>query len=180
VDRAAFARKLVRQFDATTSGGCGASGGGGDRCERADPEQWCDDGKRVDAAVFASAVEREQDGSWLAPADGAVLSEGDWLRTSEDGYTLLTFADGSTAALDPATELVIEQASVDGARTITLNRLAGRIWNDVAPGATPASYLVRTADAAIEAHETTFGTLVTDTTVTATATPSTSQDSATR
>jgi len=112
--------------------------------------------------VFAGGVEREQDGSWVGLEDGAVLAEGDRLRTSDDGHALLTFGDGSTAALDPATELVIEEASVDGARSIELRQLAGRIWNDVAPGAEPASYVVRTADAVIEAHGTTFETLVSD------------------
>ena len=111
--------------------------------------------------VFAGAVEREQDGGWQALDDGATLEQGDHLRTTEAGHALLTFADGSTAALDPATELVIEQATVNGERSIALHQLAGRIWNDVAPGATPASYVVRTADAVIEAHGTTFETLVT-------------------
>ncbi len=112
--------------------------------------------------VFAGAVERDEGGTWVALENGAALEVGDRLRTSGDGEALLTFADGSTAALDGATELVIEQASLGGAREIVLNQLAGRIWNDVAPGAEPVSYVVRTVDAVIEAHGTTFETLVTD------------------
>jgi len=112
--------------------------------------------------VFTGSVEREEGGNWVVLADGAELEAGDRLRTSGDGEALLTFADGSTAALDGATELVIEQASVNGERTIELNQVTGRIWNDVAPGATPASYVVRTVDAVITARGTVFETVVTD------------------
>jgi len=72
----------------------------------------------------------------------------------------LTFADGSTAALAPDTEVVLEQIETGATRRITLEQLAGRIWNDVAPGAAPVTYVVRTPDAIVEAHDTTFETLV--------------------
>lgn len=110
--------------------------------------------------VFEGAIERQQDGAWLTLEDGALLNEGDRLRTTADGQVLLTFADGSTAALAPDTEVVLEEIETGSTRRITLEQLAGRIWNDVAPGAAPATYIVRTPDAVVEAHGTTFETVV--------------------
>jgi hypothetical protein len=55
--------------------------------------------------VFEGAVERFEDGTWRPIADGASLSEGDQLRTTGAGMALVTFVDGSTAALDPSTEV---------------------------------------------------------------------------
>lgn len=110
--------------------------------------------------LFQGAVEREQDGQWLPLADGATLEQGDHIRTLGDGQALLTFQDGSTAALAPRTELVIEQASMVGEGRVTLEQLGGRIWNDVAPSGDADTYVVRTPDAVIEAHGTTFETTV--------------------
>jgi len=110
--------------------------------------------------LFQGAVEREQDGQWLPLADGATLEQGDHIRTLGDGQALLTFQDGSTAALDPQTELVIEQASMVGEGRVTLEQLSGRIWNDVAPSGDADTYVVRTPDALVEAHGTTFQTTV--------------------
>ena len=112
--------------------------------------------------LFEGTVERHEDGEWLPLADGAELSEGDQLRTAEDGIALVTFADGSTAALDPGTEVVLERIATGDTRQITIEQLTGRIWNDVAPGGAPATYVVRTVDAVIEAHGTTFETVVSD------------------
>jgi len=112
--------------------------------------------------VFDGAVERLDDGVWLPISDGDSLNEGERLRTSVSGVALLTFPDGSTAALDPLTEIVLELIAIDGSRNITLEQIEGRIWNDVAPGQTSATYMVRTPDAVVEAHGTTFETIVRD------------------
>jgi hypothetical protein len=111
--------------------------------------------------VFAGAVEQQVDGAWRPLADGAALQEGARLRTDGAGSALLTFADGSTASIDPNTELMIELARVDGSRRIRLYQFAGRLWNDVAPDDRPgALYLVETPDAIITAHGTLFETVV--------------------
>ena len=112
--------------------------------------------------VFGGAVERFEDGEWLPLTDGATLNEGVRLRTTNAGMALVTFPDGSTAALNPQTDVTLEAIGGDDSRRITLNQLTGRIWNDVAPSNTLATYTVRTPDALIEAHGTIFETAVTD------------------
>lgn len=111
--------------------------------------------------VFDGAVERLEDGEWLPVSDGASVDEGAHLRTSISGVALLTFPDGSTAALDPLTELILKTIAIGDTRRITLEQLDGRIWNDVAPRISgDVVYTVRTPDAVIEAHGTTFETAV--------------------
>ena len=111
--------------------------------------------------VFAGGVEQRQGDAWAPLADGATLNEGAWLRTDAQGSALLTFGDGSTAGMEPNTELVVERARVNGARSIRLRQLSGRLWNDVAPDERPgALYVVATLDAVITARGTLFETVV--------------------
>jgi hypothetical protein len=113
--------------------------------------------------VFSGAVEVARDGSWTAADDGAQLAEGAHLRTSADGRALVTFSDGSTAALEPHTELVLERVHMDGAREISIDQRSGRIWNDVASDDRAGSaYVVRTPDAVVRALGTVFETAVED------------------
>ena len=112
--------------------------------------------------VFDGAVERAGGGGWGGLADGSAVAEGDRLRTTASGRALLTFADGSTVALDPETELSIALLRLDGTRQITLVQDSGRLWNDVAPGGSDASYVVETPDAIVTAHGTLFETVVHD------------------
>ena len=112
--------------------------------------------------VFGGAVERSGASGWSALDDGSAIEQGDRLRTSASGRALLTFADGSTVALDPETELSIALLRVDGPRRITLVQDSGRLWNDVAPGGSDASYIVETPDAVVTAHGTLFETVVHD------------------
>ena len=83
-------------------------------------------------AVFSGGVERQIDGAWLPIESGAELSEGDRLRTTTDGRALITFADGSTVALEPSTELVLLRVRGDGAREIEIE-LFGRLCRRRAP-----------------------------------------------
>jgi hypothetical protein len=111
--------------------------------------------------VFGGEVEQLVDGEWAPLLDGTELEPGARLRTGAEGRALLTFVDGSTAALDPRTELTIEAVELNGVRRIALAQQSGRLWNDVAPdGRVGASYTVRTPDALITAQGTVFETTV--------------------
>ena len=113
--------------------------------------------------VFAGGVERQVDGVWAPIEDGSELLEGDRVRTTADGHALITFADGSTASLDPDTELAILEVRLDGARSITLEQFSGRLWNDVADDdRAGAGYVVRTPDAVIVVQGTIFESAITN------------------
>jgi hypothetical protein len=113
-------------------------------------------------AVYSGSVERLDGDTWRPLAGDAELSEGDRLRTGEEGRALITFVDGSTAALEPGTEVVLTRVrSDDGARRIELEQLSGELWSDVVIGtADRASYLVRTPEATVRVDGTAFATLV--------------------
>ena len=112
--------------------------------------------------VFDGAVERADGGAWSALENGSAIEEGDRLRTGADGHALVTFADGSTVALDPRTELTIAELIVDGSRRITLVQVSGRLWHDVAPSAAGDAYTIETPDAVVTAQGTLFETVVMD------------------
>lgn len=113
--------------------------------------------------IFAGGVERQVDGVWVPVEDGSDLEQGDRVRTTADGHALITFADGSTAGLDPDTDLAILEVSLDGARSITLQQFSGRLWNDVADDdRAGAGYVVRTPDAVIVVQGTIFESVIAD------------------
>ena len=110
--------------------------------------------------VFDGAIERADGSGWSPLDDGDEIGEGDRLRTGADGRALATFADGSTVALDPHTELTVAELSVNGARRITLVQASGRLWHDVAPSPGGDGYTIETPDAIVTAQGTLFETLV--------------------
>ena len=112
--------------------------------------------------VFDGAVERADGGAWSALENGSAIEEGDRLRTGADGHALVTFADGSTVALDPQTELTVAELTVDGSRRITLVQVSGRLWHNVAPSAAGDAYTIETPDAVVTAQGTLFETAVMD------------------
>src|SRR6267143_1115818 len=65
--------------------------------------------------------------------DGHVLLAGDRVRTSDQGHAVVTFFDGSTIEIEPATTITVVQATaaVDGAITIQLEQAMGRTWSSV-------------------------------------------------
>ena len=114
-------------------------------------------------AVYSGGVERLEADAWRRLSDGAALSEGDRLRTTVEGRALITFADGSTIALEPGTELVLSRVRRDqGARTIEIEQVTGALWNDVTGdnSAEGGSYLVRTPEATIRVSGAAFSTQV--------------------
>ena len=110
--------------------------------------------------VFDGAVEIAGDDGWSKLEDGEEISEGDRLRTGADGRALVTFADGSTVALDPETEFTVAELALDGARRITLVQASGRLWHNVAPDPAGGGYTIETPDAIVTATGTLFETLV--------------------
>ena len=113
--------------------------------------------------VFSGGVEVEREGAWVPLPDGAGIETGTRLRTDANGRALITFGDGSTVALDPASEVVIEVASVAGPRQILLRQESGRLLHQVVPDDRPgASFAVRTASATVSAQGTVFETAIAD------------------
>jgi hypothetical protein len=110
--------------------------------------------------VFTGQVEREVDGTWTPLDDGAQVTEGDSIRTMTSSHALLTFPDGSTAALDPDTQVALARLEINGRRQIELTQATGRLWNDVVTLAGSTSYVIVTPHATVEAHGTVFETVV--------------------
>ena len=109
--------------------------------------------------LFSGGVERQlASGEWQPLEDGALIREGDRVRTTADGQALITFADGSTAGLDPGTEITLLQARLNGAAEIDLRQFGGRLWNQVA--SSEGSYTVRTPHGVVVAPASVFETVV--------------------
>src|ERR1700724_745080 len=82
-----------------------ARGGGGGGCSTAPP-----------LTVLSAPVERVGAGADrpAAAASGADLAVGDRVLTGTDGRALITFLDGSTVTVEPASEVTVRQAQMDG------------------------------------------------------------------
>jgi hypothetical protein len=72
-------------------------------------------------------------GGFARGADGQVLSAGDRVRTADAGHAVVTFLDGSTVEIEPATTITVIQATAaaSGAITIQLEQSIGRTWSSV-------------------------------------------------
>jgi hypothetical protein len=74
-------------------------------------------------------------GSSFAPAsDGQTVSVGARVRTGAESRALLTFFDGSTATLDPETEISLDRVEAAGSQGGLLTGVglaAGRVWAQV-------------------------------------------------
>jgi hypothetical protein len=66
-------------------------------------------------------------------ADGVVLNPGDRVRTAPQSYAVVTFLDGSTMEIEPATTVTVVQATAmsTGAISIQLEQAVGRTWSSV-------------------------------------------------
>lgn len=90
----------------------------------------------------------------------AVVGAGDGLKTDDQGTAVLTYYDGSTVALAPLTDLVVEQLDGTDSRSLYLN--VGRIAISVNKLTSPGSrYEVRTPSATIGVRGTRFVITVT-------------------
>jgi hypothetical protein len=115
-------------------------------------------------AVLNTAVDAQKGSSDFTPAlDGDVLASGDYVRSSKDGRAVLTFFDGSTLSVDPASLV----------KVLTLNRLAsggiellieqtlGRTWAAVSKLKTPDSkFEIKTPTGVAAVRGTSFETNV--------------------
>ena len=72
-------------------------------------------------------------GAFARVADGHILSPGDRVRTADQSHAIVTFFDGSTVEIEPATTVTVVQAAADasGAITIQLEQAIGRTWSSI-------------------------------------------------
>jgi hypothetical protein len=110
--------------------------------------------------IFDGDVERLDGAEWKAMHDGDTLEAGVRMRTADGGYAMITFPDGSTIALDPATELIIETMAI-APRRIEVRQQSGRMWHDIVHDETDGSrFVVLTPDTRVEVLGTVFQTIV--------------------
>lgn len=96
--------------------------------------------------IVAGDVSVQQTGqlNYQPGRDGMTLQAGDFVKTTPNGFAVITFFDGSTASLDPGTEVGISsllrnrpgQAS---AIAIALQQKSGAMWTRIAPMASQSS-----------------------------------------
>jgi len=77
--------------------------------------------------VLSVAVERVGAGSDrpAAVASGSDLAVGDGVLTGPDGRALITFLDGSTVTVEPASEVPVRQAQMQGREASSPPRTTG-------------------------------------------------------
>jgi hypothetical protein len=119
---------------------------------------------------------RHGSGDFAPAADGEVLSEGDAIRTGPDGRAILTYFEGSTVTIEPATELAIDSANstADGGTVVLMTQSVGRTWHVVTKLITSGSkYEVRTPASTASVRGTEFQVDADDATTTVTTTEGT-------
>jgi hypothetical protein len=115
--------------------------------------------------VISGDVQTRFAGSGFASAtDGAVLYVGSTVRTSGDARAVITLFEGSTIALEPGSDITIEEATTRSSSTIVqLVQSVGRTWHVVTHLTTADSrYEVRTPAATASVRGTAFEVAVDD------------------
>jgi hypothetical protein len=116
-------------------------------------------------AILNTAVDAQKGSTDFAPAlDGDVLANGDFVRSSKDGRAVLTFFDGSTLSLDPASLVKVLTLNRLGSGGIQLlvEQTLGRSWAAVAKLKTPDSkFEIKTPTSIAAVRGTAFETFVT-------------------
>jgi len=71
--------------------------------------------------------------TFAVAADGDIINAGDRVQTAERSHAMVTFFDGSTLEIEPATTVQIEEASsaASGAIAIRIAQTIGRTWASV-------------------------------------------------
>jgi hypothetical protein len=101
--------------------------------------------------------------SWQAVNGTIALATGAAVRTSGVGHAVITFFDGSTATLDPGTEVTVAESSFVNEQSvhIVLNQLSGETWNNViGTGTQQPYYAVQTPMVTLVAQGTSFSSEV--------------------
>jgi len=116
-------------------------------------------------AILNTAVDAQKGSTDFAPAlDGDVLANGDFVRSSKDGRAVLTFFDGSTLSVDPASLVKVLTLNRLGSGGIQLlvEQTLGRSWAAVAKLKTPDSkFEIKTPTSIAAVRGTAFETSVT-------------------
>src|SRR5687768_7297468 len=69
-------------------------------------------GASTTLTIIGGDVQLSRQGAPFESAtDGAILSPGDIIRTAVDARAVLTYFEGSTVAIEPSSELAIDEAS---------------------------------------------------------------------
>jgi hypothetical protein len=100
---------------------------------------------------------------WQNAENTTELITGTQVRTSADAHAVITFFDGSTAALDPGTEVEVAESSFVNALSahIVLNQYSGETWNNViGTGTEQPYYAVQTPLVTLVAQGTSFSSQV--------------------
>jgi len=99
---------------------------------------------------------------WEQADDGMVLEPGSRIKTGENSYASLTFAEGTTTSIEPDTDLIIDQLGNGDsiqANSILLKQRSGKTWNQVAKiSEDDSSFQIQTTSASIVVHGTLFST----------------------
>ena len=124
------------------------------------------DGDRAaTVAVLNTAVDAQRGSSDFAPAlDGDVLASGDFVRSSKDGRAVLTFFDGSTLSVDPASlvKVLTLDRLASGGIGLLVEQALGRSWSAVSKLKTPDSrFEIKTPTSIAAVRGTSFETNVT-------------------
>ena len=71
--------------------------------------------------------------AFAAALDGDLVNAGDLVQTADRSHAVVTFFDGSTLEIEPATTVQIEEAQVaaSGAIAIRISQTIGRTWASV-------------------------------------------------
>jgi len=114
---------------------------------------------------------------FASASDGAVLYVGSTVRTGADARAVITLFEGSTVELEPASDILIEEATLrSGSTIVQLAQSVGRSWHVVTHLTTADSrYEVRTPAATASVRGTAFEVAIDDAAGTPTTTVTTTE-----
>ncbi|OGO07562.1 MAG: hypothetical protein A2Y92_06075, partial [Chloroflexi bacterium RBG_13_57_8] len=100
--------------------------------------------------------------AWEKAVDGMALEPGSRVRTEAGGHAALSFFQGTTAKLEPGTDVIIagmENKTTEEIESVTLRQQSGKTWNQVDPLG-ESHFQIETPSAAVQVHGTLFATEV--------------------
>lgn len=109
--------------------------------------------------VLAPAVQvAHPSADFGAADDGAVVAEGDQVKTDAKGHAVINYFDGSTLEIDPSSLVTIGSVEEqDGAQVFSITQAVGRTWSSVKSLTNPRSrYEIKTPTATAAVRGTGF------------------------